>query len=465
MNQTEIIIYISEDGEDSNDGTGEKPLWSVAAALDRIRGKSYGAARLVVTGSVTEVAARYAMIDITGRNLPVIHFQGGEHPGILNAKGLDRGVMYVADGNTVYLGENIVISGGITRNSGGSGVTIDEGTVVMQGAEISGNDAGYGMGGGVYVGGKGEFIMESGLITRNKTLMNGGGVFPDDGGKFTMLGGAISGNEAFVSGAGVFVGIDAQFIMRNGLINNNIAGGEKIMQIGGVAVPYGKGGGVYVCSNARFSMEDGKIENNRAIAVEKEGCSGSGGGVFVETDGYFAFKKGSITKNGVMNWGGGVCSQGFFVSASESIISGNIARLGGGGVLTTGHKSRFVMNGGLLMNNYTAGTGGAVHVMEHSSFTMEKGIVAKNSAHEMGDAFVISGLGTINGGAVVDSLDFLKEGNTKNSKTRAAPEEMPVIIVVEETGKLVIQKGEIDGKVAMKRADQVEDRREKKEAD
>jgi hypothetical protein len=457
----EIVIYISEDGDDSNDGTREKPLWSVAMALDRIRGKAYGAARLVITGSITELAARYAMIDVTGRDLPVIYLEGGdsEHPGILNAEGLDKGVMYIAEGNKVYLGKNIVIRGGVTQGSGGSGLVIDGGTVIMQGAEISDNDAGYGMGGGVYVGEGGEFIMESGLITRNKTLMSGGGVFPDNGGKFTMLGGAISDNEALVSGGGVFVGVDAQFVMRGGSINENISGGEKTIQVEGVFIPYGKGGGVYVCSNAFFGMEDGKIENNRSIAINREDHAGSGGGVFVEPDGSFVFEKGTITKNGVMNWGGGVYSQGSFTCSSDCVISGNIARLGGGGVLTAGKKGVFVMNGGWLMSNYTAGRGGAVHIMKDSSFTMEKGIVIKNKAYEQGDAFAISGLGTINGGAIVASFEFLNDDNRKNTETVVPPEEPSCIIIVEEAGKLIIRKGEIDGKIAIKRADQMEDRR------
>ncbi|MFP3088703.1 hypothetical protein LQZ21_00070 [Treponema sp. TIM-1] len=467
MNETEITLYISEDGDDSNEGTNEKPLWSVAAALDRIRGKLYGAAYLIITGSVTEVAARNAMIDITGGDLPVIYLQGGgsENPGTLDAQGLDKRVIYIADGNKVYLGKNIVIRGGVTQDSGGAGITVDRGTLIMRGAEISDNDAGFGMGGGVYLSGESEFIMESGLIARNKTKMNGGGVFPDDGGKFTMLGGTISDNEAIVSGAGVFVGIGAQFVLRDGLIGDNIAGGEKLIRIGGVSIPYGKGGSVFVCSNAHFIMEDGKIEYNRAIAVEREDYAGSGGGVFVDAGGVFTFEKGLITKNGVMNWGGGVYSQGSFTCQSNAMITNNVARLGGGGVFVAGKEGVFIVKGGLLMKNYTAGMGGAVHVMEDGSFTMEGGLVVKNSAGKLGNAFAISGLGTINGGAIVENFDALKDDNTKDSETGTSREAVPCIIVIEDTGKLVIQKGEIDGKILMKKADLLEDRREKEEAD
>jgi hypothetical protein len=462
MSEAEITIYISEDGDDSNAGTGESPLWSVAAALDRVRGKSYGAARLIVTGSVTELAARNAMIDITGSNLPVLYLRGGgEHLGILDAKGLDKRVLYISDGNTVYLEENIVIRGGLTQGSGGSGVTIEGGTLIMRGAEISDNDSGLGMGGGVYLSGKSEFIMESGLITRNKTQMSGGGVFPDDGGKFTMLGGVISNNEALISGAGVFVGIDAHFVMRNGSIKDNKAGGEKTIQIAGIALPYGEGGGVFVSPNARFDMEDGRIENNRAIAVGMEDYAGSGGGVFVEAGGVFSIKGGVIKKNGVMNWGGGVYCEGSFTSGSKCIIGNNIARRGGGGVHIAGDKGVFLLKDGWLINNYTDGTGGAIYVMEGGSLAMEGGFVAANRSRGLGNGLAINGLATINGGVIVGSLGSLKDGDTKNAETGASPEETPYIIVVEEQGKLVIQEGEIEGKIAMKKASQVEDRREK----
>jgi hypothetical protein len=461
MSEAEITLYISEDGDDSNEGILERPLWSVAAALDRIRGKSYSEACLIIRGAITEVAAPNAMIDVTGRGLPVIILQGnsGEHPGILNARGLNKRVIYISDGNKVCLKENIVIRGGITHGSGGSGITIEGGTLIMKGGEISDNDAGMGMGGGVYVSRGSEFIMEGGLITRNKTEMHGGGVFPDDGGKFTMLGGTISDNTAYLSGAGVFVGIDAEFTMSGGLIEKNIAGGEKTIKIAGIPIPCGEGGGVHVSQRARFTMLDGKICSNRAIAVGMENSAGSGGGVFVEADGTFTLENGSITQNGVMNWGGGVYTEGSFTSRPACIITNNIARLGGGGIHIAGKKGVFMMKGGLLMCNYTAGTGGAVNIMEDGVFTMEGGLVVKNSADKIGNAFAINGLGTITGGAILDNNDPPKSPDAKDTETNTPPERTCYAVYINEAGKLIIQGGEIDGKIAMKNKSQLEDTR------
>ncbi|MDR2094185.1 MAG: hypothetical protein LBP76_01540 [Treponema sp.] len=464
MDEKKITLYISEGGDDSNEGTVEKPLWSVAEALDRIRGKLYREACLIITGSVTEVSARDAMIDIAGKGLPVIYMQGGERPGILNAKGLNNRVMYISGGNKVYLGENLVIRGGITQGSGGAGITIEDGALFLQGAEISDNDAGFGMGGGVYVSGRGEFVMESGLITRNKTKMHGGGVFPDDGGKFIMRGGTISYNEAVLSGGGVFVGVDAEFTMSGGLIEKNQVGGEKIVKIAGVSVPYGQGGGVHVCQDARFTMLNGRICENRAIAVGREDSAGSGGGVFVATDGIFIAEKGSIVQNGVMNWGGGVYVKGSFTLGAACTIANNIARLGGGGVHVAGKQGVFTMKSGLLMNNYTGGKGGAVCVMEDSIFTMEGGLVTRNSAYQIGNAFAVNGLLTVNGGAVIDNVyPPPEESKEKDAETDTSQEKAQCVVVIDDTGKLVIHAGEIDGKIAMKKANQMEDLREKKE--
>ncbi|MDR1948853.1 MAG: hypothetical protein LBQ38_05650 [Spirochaetaceae bacterium] len=461
MSEAEITLYIYEGGDDSNEGTFEKPLWSVAAALDRVRWKSYETACFVISGSITEPAARQAMIDITGRGLPAIVLQsrGPKHPGILNAKGLNKRVIYIADGNTLFIKDYVIIRGG-AKNLGGSGIALEGGTLVMTGGEISGNDSGFAMGGGVYVGKDSEFIMEGGVIKGNNTTMSGGGVFPDEGGKFTMRSGVISGNTAFISGGGVFVGLDSEFILSGGVIEKNKAGGEKTMLIGGVPMPCGQGGGVFVSERARFTMTEGKILENRAIAVQEEDAgSGSGGGVFVEKGGIFSCEKGTITKNGVMSWGGGVYAGGDFSCGDGCLIGSNAARLGGGGVHVCG-DGVFTMKGGVLLNNVTGGIGGAVNIAEQGSFMMENGLVSKNSAAEMGNAFAINSAVTVAGGVIVDN-NYLPGEKEKNTASKPMPlEKAGFAVVINEAGKLTLKGGELDGKIGMKNQNQLEDTRQ-----
>ncbi|MDR1862777.1 MAG: hypothetical protein LBQ67_02530 [Treponema sp.] len=458
MSETEITLYIYDGGDDSNEGTFEKPLWSVAAALDRVRRKSYETAYFIISGSLTEPAARNAMIDITGRELPriVLQSRSPKKPGILNAKGLNKRVIYIADGNTLSIGDYVIIRGG-AQSVGGSGVAVEGGTLVMTGGEISGNDSGVGMGGGVYIGKDSEFIMEGGLIRGNKTKMHGGGVFPDKGGKFTMRSGIISGNTAFISGGGVFAGIDSEFIMSGGVIEENKAGGRE-------AMPSGQGGGVFVSRRARFTMTEGKILENRAITVQEEDrAAGSGGGVFIEESGVFSFEGGSITKNGAMCWGGGVYTSGAFSCGDGCLIGDNIARLGGGGVHVSGKNSVFTMKGGLLLNNFTGGIGGAVNTAEDGSFIMENGLVTKNRAAEIGNAFAVNSAVTVSGGTVIDNNDLPIGEKEKNT----APGDIPLgkagaAVVIEEDGTLTLKGGEVDGTISMQTKDQLEDLRQAK---
>ncbi|MDR2376442.1 MAG: right-handed parallel beta-helix repeat-containing protein [Treponema sp.] len=468
-NETDIILHISENGDDSNDGSRENPLWSVAKALDKVRWKSYRTAMFVIHGSITEIPAHRAMIEITGKGLPAIYLRGEspEEPGKLNAADLQMRVLYVSDGNTLYLEDNVVLCGGKVNHAGGAGLAVEGGTVIMRGGEISGNDSGFGMGGGVYVCMDSEFIMEGGLITKNTTMMHGGGVFFDNGAVFLMKGGTISKNTAFLAGGGVFVGLDSDFEMTGGSIEGNKSGSEKTMLLNGMPIPLGEGGGVYVNPGTSFRMKGGQIINNRSITVQdKDPAAGSGGGVYVEQEGAFYFEKGSILENGVMNWGGGVYCKGSIITSADSVIGKNIARLGGGGVHLSGNGACFTMKGGFLMNNFTAGNGGGISILAKSSFTMENGLISENEASNMGRSLAIEGTALIHGGLILSSIiegknkdkanDTGKNGAKKAKKKKTSDTD----IFLGETGKLTLRGGAVDGKIAMKDASQLEDLRE-----
>jgi hypothetical protein len=71
----------------------------------------------------------------------------------------------------------------------------------MNGGKISGNNVGnMNGGGGVFVEGRGTFIMDDGTITSN-TAGNGGGVFVREG-TFRKTGGTITGNTALIGDGG-----------------------------------------------------------------------------------------------------------------------------------------------------------------------------------------------------------------------------------------------------------------------
>ncbi|MDR2109757.1 MAG: hypothetical protein LBP32_00455, partial [Spirochaetaceae bacterium] len=143
---------------------------------------------------------------------------------------------------------NPVIPSGITAiilAGSGGGITIDNAgqpsrrvlylttagkTITLRNLTITGGRGNPG--GGIYIGGGGKVIMESGvIITGNEAGQQGGGVYVDGvGSTFTMKGGEIRGNKAADAssgkGGGVCVGSNGTFVMEGGTIGKNESGND-----------------------------------------------------------------------------------------------------------------------------------------------------------------------------------------------------------------------------------------------
>ncbi len=142
---------------------------------------------------------------------------------------------------------------GHTNNSssGGGGVNVNGGTLIMNGGTISNNTATYG--GGVYVS-SGKFNMDDGTISNNRAVLfyfsdstsdgGGGGGVNVSNGTFEMKGGTISGNTA-VFGGGVYA--YGTFTMDG--FEATISGNEATES----------GGGVYVGAEGTFRISYGIV--------------------------------------------------------------------------------------------------------------------------------------------------------------------------------------------------------------
>ena len=152
-------------------------------------------------------------------------------------------VITVGSGTTFTLTDcketGTITHDGDEQNS--NGVTVFDGTFIMEGGSITGNNVGVSGGGGVWLL-SGEFNMRGGSITGNTATAsshagtgNGGGVFVGDG-TFNMSGGSITGNTA-ANGGGVFVG-GGTFKMSGGvkISGNKNSGGSN----SNVYLPNGK---------------------------------------------------------------------------------------------------------------------------------------------------------------------------------------------------------------------------------
>ena len=132
---------------------------------------------------------------------------------------------------------------------------------------------------------------------------------------------------------------------------------------------YDRNGVVYV-NGGIFIMEDGTNVRYNVGAP----------GVYINS-GLFDMQGGLITENSY-GTGFGDGGRGVFMASGQFIMSGNSEisnnrsyRTGGGGVAIEGGS--FIMNDGLIMDNYSYQTGGAVFIIE-GNFTMNGGMIMSN---------------------------------------------------------------------------------------
>ncbi len=299
----------------------------------------------------------------------------------------------------------------------------------MRGGTISGNSA-VNSGGGVSIEDGSKFEMAGGLIgrksatdadnTANRTNDRAGGVNVQDGSLFNMRGGTVGYNSANASGGGVYLSEKSIFnLYADATITNNTtnerAGGVGIEQsyfnmYGGNIMANTsllQGGGVSV-ANGMFKMTGGTISGNKTTQEADKNNptapSGQGGGVYVGTiDGlnptsnpselpllgsqeypekkaisYFLMEGGKINGNTSAGFGGGVANAvGALFETKSSEINGNTcSSKSGGGVVNFG---TFIMRSGEIRNNTNTGYQGG-GVCNYAQFTMHDGIISGNKS-------------------------------------------------------------------------------------
>ena len=175
---------------------------------------------------------------------------------------LEKGTIDVSAGSFIWHNQTAGSSG---MEAGGGGIFIRYGKLTLRGTVADNtalNGTAFVLGGGVYVGAQGEFIMETGATISGNTSKFGGGVYidvvPAGAGTFTMKGGTISGCKAGGSGFS-----DAQ------------------------------GGGVYIevegTKQGTFSMEGGSITDCTA-----EATNAGGGGIYADNGAVFKMSGGAV---------------------------------------------------------------------------------------------------------------------------------------------------------------------------
>jgi hypothetical protein len=284
--------YVSSGGNDSNAGTdGTRPLATVQAALTRIkreytkgRWPSGTSAVIVIGGKIVATSyssANDAMVDVSGAgSYPPIILEGDPVTGgILDAdKNREGRVLYIGN-NTVTLGKRLVLTGG--RKLWGGAVCVgkpgspSEGELIIDGGEISGNNAGSG---GAVMIFKGSVRMISGVVKNNGNHFNnndadGAGIYVNEYTTLYLSGGTIEANGSAtktLKGGGLYINGKGFVMMTGGKILNNASIQE--------------GGGVYIAPMGVMHMSDGTISGN--MSAKDGGVHVGGfGAVFQKTGG------------------------------------------------------------------------------------------------------------------------------------------------------------------------------------
>jgi hypothetical protein len=231
---------------------GDSVIDAIRAAkedpLSKVEVKWYGGTEEVDLNANRDISANGLILETTNSPAEVI-LDGGGKTIIAWMATSTIPLITVRSGVTLTL-KNITFRGTQSSSNRAPLIKVESGgTLIMKsGAWLTGNinaqSSGF-IGGAVYVGG--TFIMEDGIISGNSGN-RGGGVYVDANGTFRMEYGTISDNTGTVLGGGVYIGqASSQFIMNGGIITRNKATGGGG---GGVYVSAGKfdktgGGTIY----------------------------------------------------------------------------------------------------------------------------------------------------------------------------------------------------------------------------
>ncbi|MDR2792114.1 MAG: DUF4116 domain-containing protein [Treponema sp.] len=274
---TELYLFVAENGSDGSDGSENAPFASTGKVLEA----ALEAAKSGVKHAIITVSGRIApagdsaesAVVIDNPVLPRITLQGS---GVIDASGKRR-VLYIGKKNSVTLAGKLTLTGGNADDSQGGGV-LSDGEFIMEGGAVTRCSASGGFGGGVCAS---VFTMRGGAIKKNTARFGCGLCL--GGGKSLIEGGSISGNEGR-RGGGVYLRDDegTELVMKGGIIFLNEVSDD--------------GGGVEVSPGAIFVMEGGSIIRNSAVS--------QGGDVDLAGGGNFTHKGGAIRGNSLQSRGG-----------------------------------------------------------------------------------------------------------------------------------------------------------------
>lgn len=251
-------------------------------------------------------------------------------------------------GATYVLNEGLVQQNSSTAlETGGGGVYVAQGTVTMNGGQISENS---GARGGGIESANGKIFINGGVIRENQAQFGGGVYLSFPEAFLTQNGGEISHNvsNSIEFGGGGVYGFQGSMALTGGLISYNTAvadGGGINIRFGDLTITGGEivhnqaggqGGGIFV-EEAELSITHLQLGNNAAV---------EGGGLYLDTLANLDLSQTAVYSNTASFNGGGLLLKGSAL-LTNATVSSNQAQINGGGL--------WLEAGSTTLNNVTVG--------------------------------------------------------------------------------------------------------------
>ncbi len=373
------LIYVANEtagggSSDTNDGSKEHPLDSIANAVAAINAK-------VSAGA--DSGEKWGIVLLS-------NLSGAQTVGTQADEDVSELVICSEDENSIK-----TIDGGFDENNLGTTLTISSQVkVTLQDIKITGGYNEYGGGinhqGGILV------IRPGAAIYGNTAVYNGGGIFmnnynTDKNSSITILGGTIGGedekgNKALnAEGGGIYVNGSSSHKAYLTFEYGSIKGNSSA-----------QGGGVYIGNYTKFTMNGGTISDN----TDLNDNYGKGGGVYIDYRGTFEFYAGLLSQNSAYD-GGAIYiydndNTRFYMHGGN--VSGNTARHLGPGVYhgNTSDNTFCLWKDALFgANDYIYMETGydCSHITIYDDFTNDKPVATLQiSEYKSGTQFIIDGV-------------------------------------------------------------------------
>lgn len=345
---------------DSNDGTCDADCSlreAIIAANNAIGPDTVDIPTNVYTltlGGANENSAASGDLDVLG---DTVLSGKGINLTVIDGSGLGDRLIHVHGAIEVSL-LSLTLKNGIAESDNGGAIFNDTAKLTLNSVNIDNNkttnEGGLvdkGIGGGLYnVGGIVELI--GCVVSNNVANINqegrgdrgGGGIFNGRAGSMTLRGTLVSANKTTnVFGAGQ-TQLDAQVHVGGGILNLGTLYVLNLSKIGGDDTTGGNSSfnGAGIANFGGFlTVSKSTVSFNKAEQI--------GGGVATQNqgdnDGNLVITNSLIVNNEAASFGGGIANSSSPLTITQSTVSGNKARLQGGGLV---HIGRFV---GQLTNN------------------------------------------------------------------------------------------------------------------